>query len=90
VRSLEFNAVGFAYPSRPGTLALENFTLRVAQGERVALVGPSGAGKTTVFRVAAAVLRPAARRGADRRRRCAQHGSDRAAPAWSPSCRRSR
>jgi len=49
VRSLEFNAVGFAYPSRPGTLALENFTLRVAQGERVALVGPSGAGKTTVF-----------------------------------------
>jgi ATP-binding cassette subfamily B protein len=49
VRSLEFDAVSFAYPSRPGTLALENFTLRVAQGERVALVGPSGAGKSTVF-----------------------------------------
>ena len=49
VRSLEFDAVNFAYPSRPGTLALENFTLRVAQGERVALVGPSGAGKSTVF-----------------------------------------
>ena len=49
VRSLEFDAVSFAYPSRPGTLALENFSLRVAQGERVALVGPSGAGKSTVF-----------------------------------------
>ena len=49
VRSLEFDAVSFAYPSRPATLALENFTLRVAQGERVALVGPSGAGKSTVF-----------------------------------------
>jgi ATP-binding cassette subfamily B protein len=49
VRSLEFDAVSFAYPSRPGTLALENFTLRVSQGERVALVGPSGAGKSTVF-----------------------------------------
>jgi ATP-binding cassette subfamily B protein len=49
VRSLEFDAVSFAYPSRANTLALENFTLRVAQGERVALVGPSGAGKSTVF-----------------------------------------
>jgi ATP-binding cassette subfamily B protein len=46
---LEFDAVNFAYPSRPSTPALEGFTLRVAQGERVALVGPSGAGKTTVL-----------------------------------------
>ena len=49
VRSLEFDAVTFAYPSRPQTHALERFTLRVGQGERVALVGPSGGGKTTVF-----------------------------------------
>jgi ATP-binding cassette subfamily B protein len=46
---LEFDAVSFAYPGRPETPALDRFTLRVAQGERVALVGPSGAGKSTVL-----------------------------------------
>jgi ATP-binding cassette subfamily B protein len=39
----------FAYPARPDAPALQRFTLRVAPGERVALVGPSGAGKSTVF-----------------------------------------
>jgi len=46
---IEFDAVTFAYPTRPAQPALERFSLRVAQGERVALVGPSGAGKSTVF-----------------------------------------
>ena len=41
--------VTFHYPSRPDTAALAGFTLDVAAGEKVALVGPSGAGKTTVF-----------------------------------------
>jgi ATP-binding cassette subfamily B protein len=41
--------VTFAYPSRPDEPALDAFTLNVAPGERVALVGPSGAGKTSVF-----------------------------------------
>ncbi len=41
--------VTFHYPSRPDDAALEDYTLDVAPGERVALVGPSGAGKTTVF-----------------------------------------
>jgi ATP-binding cassette subfamily B protein len=48
-RTIEFDAVGFNYPARPGVAALRSFTLRVAPGERVALVGPSGAGKSTVF-----------------------------------------
>ncbi|NNE82681.1 MAG: ATP-binding cassette domain-containing protein, partial [Alphaproteobacteria bacterium] len=43
--------VSFSYPSRPDRLALDNFTLDVAPGERLALVGPSGAGKTTVFQL---------------------------------------
>jgi ATP-binding cassette subfamily B protein len=48
-REIEFGAVSFAYPARPGQLALENFTLRIVAGERVAVVGPSGAGKTTLL-----------------------------------------
>ena len=39
----------FAYPARPGAPALERFSLTLGPGERVALVGPSGAGKTTVL-----------------------------------------
>ena len=46
---IDFDSVRFAYPARPDIAALERFTLRVAPGERVALVGPSGAGKSTVF-----------------------------------------
>ena len=48
-RAIEFDAVGFNYPARPGVAALRSFALRIAPGERVALVGPSGAGKSTVF-----------------------------------------
>ncbi len=46
-----FEGVNFRYPSRPDTAALEDFRLTVAPGESVALVGPSGAGKTTVFQL---------------------------------------
>ncbi len=41
--------MSFAYPSRPDDLALDDVTLNVKPGETVALVGPSGAGKTTIF-----------------------------------------
>ncbi|MEO7744023.1 MAG: ABC transporter transmembrane domain-containing protein [Usitatibacter sp.] len=43
--------VNFRYPSRPDTAALSDFMLAAAPGEHVALVGPSGAGKTTVFQL---------------------------------------
>jgi ATP-binding cassette subfamily B protein len=47
--TIEFEGVSFAYPARPDSRALERFSLRVAAGERVAVVGPSGAGKTTLL-----------------------------------------
>ncbi|QQS11943.1 MAG: ATP-binding cassette domain-containing protein [Rhodospirillales bacterium] len=47
--AVAFKDVVFHYPARPDTAALDRFTLDVAPGETVALVGPSGAGKTTVF-----------------------------------------
>jgi ATP-binding cassette subfamily B protein len=48
---VSFEAVGFSYPSRPDTPALQDFSLTVSPGETVALVGPSGAGKSTVFQL---------------------------------------
>ena len=47
--TVTFSDVTFHYPSRPDAAALGAFSLDVAPGEKVALVGPSGAGKTTVF-----------------------------------------
>jgi ATP-binding cassette subfamily B protein len=48
---VRFEAVSFAYPSRPGISALDGVTLDVAAGETVALVGASGAGKSTMFQL---------------------------------------
>jgi len=49
--AVKFDDVTFEYPLRPGVSALRNFSLEIKPGETVALVGPSGAGKTTVFQL---------------------------------------
>jgi ATP-binding cassette subfamily B protein len=48
---VRFEDVSFRYPARPDTSAIEQFSLSIEPGETVALVGPSGAGKTTVFQM---------------------------------------
>ncbi len=49
--AVDFENVTFHYPSRPDTAALKGLSLSVTPGEHLALVGPSGAGKTTVFQL---------------------------------------
>ena len=49
--ALAFDDVSFTYPTRPDAPALSDVAFTVAPGETVALVGPSGAGKTTVFQL---------------------------------------
>jgi subfamily B ATP-binding cassette protein MsbA len=47
-KAIRFENVRFIYPSAPGRVALDGVNLEVKAGEIVALVGPSGAGKTTL------------------------------------------
>ncbi|MDH3749416.1 MAG: ABC transporter transmembrane domain-containing protein, partial [Gammaproteobacteria bacterium] len=48
---IRLQTVSFRYPSRPETLAIDNFDLEVVSGETLAIVGPSGAGKSTLFQL---------------------------------------
>ncbi|HYX75530.1 MAG TPA: ABC transporter transmembrane domain-containing protein, partial [Gaiellaceae bacterium] len=55
--AVRFEAVSFAYPSRPAPV-LDRFELELLPGETVALVGPSGAGKTTAARLLLLLAEP--------------------------------
>ncbi len=46
---IAFDAVRFAYPTRPDHKVIDNVSFSVRAGEKVAVVGPSGAGKSTLF-----------------------------------------
>jgi ATP-binding cassette subfamily B protein len=46
-----FEDLRFAYPARPETSALDGLNLHIKPGETVAIVGPSGAGKTTIIQM---------------------------------------
>lgn len=50
--ALQFENVTFFYPARPATPALHEVSFSIKAGERVAIVGPSGAGKTTLYQLA--------------------------------------
>jgi ATP-binding cassette subfamily B protein len=60
--SIRFENVSFYYPSRPDSLALDQFSLDIQPGENIAFVGPSGAGKSTTFQLLLRFYDPAAGR----------------------------
>lgn len=46
---IKFSSVSFSYPSRPDILVLEDVTFTCNRGKKLALVGRSGAGKSTIM-----------------------------------------
>ena len=60
--AIAFEAVEFRYPARPDVSALHDFDLAIEPGETVAVVGPSGAGKTTLFQLLQRFYDPASGR----------------------------
>lgn len=57
---IELQGVNFTYPSRPNDVVLKDISLSVKAGETIALVGPSGAGKTTIYQMLLRFYEPSA------------------------------
>ncbi len=49
--NIEFKNVHFTYPTRPDISILKGIDIKIAAGQKVALVGPSGVGKSTIIQL---------------------------------------
>ncbi len=56
---LEFRQVSFAYPSRPEITVLKQISFQMIKGQRIAFVGASGAGKSTIVQLLMRFYHPA-------------------------------
>ncbi|UJR12686.1 hypothetical protein I4U23_016860 [Adineta vaga] len=49
--TIEFNQVRFSYPTRPQSFILNRFQLSIKSGQRIAIIGASGCGKSTIIQL---------------------------------------
>lgn len=50
-KTIRFNKVNFAYPTRPDIQVLKDVSFEVQKGQKIALVGSSGSGKSTIVKL---------------------------------------
>lgn len=48
VSHIKLDSINFSYPNRPGVKVLEKLSLKIEKGQKIALVGSSGCGKSTI------------------------------------------